>query len=116
MLKLYFGKQLIILLKKIYVKNCSFIILSSRLWFESWRMVSFFVLSVDISIYLISLASTLSAVALTGLVSKLSTSILIFTLWGSNAPLHLLGLNELIGVKANMLAFNGIIGPLADKL
>ena len=37
-------------------------------------------------------------------------------LCGSNAPCHLRGLNELIGVKANKLELIGKIAPPDDKL
>ena len=62
------------------------------------------------------LTSILSAVALTGLLLKSITFILMFTFSGRRAPFHLLGLKALMGVNAKIFEFKGIIGPWADKL
>ena len=63
-----------------------------------------------------SLNSLWSAVTLVDLIFELFTKKLIFVFSDNKAPLHLLGRNALIGVKAKRFESKGIILPCADKL
>ena len=62
------------------------------------------------------LISMLSATAATGLFKGSKFVILIFDLLDDISPFHLLGLNGLIGVIANLPEFKDNIGPCTDKL